>query len=163
MNPKDEAKIKDAAGIVTLVEAPLEDIARRGPGAVKAWIAQMPNLDATQQAKLKNDVVTPAVKLIKDIKAVLKDLESLYKEGTDAKKLAAYADGKAFRAKPGTKYLVAAKQFELDSLKCTTALKNVIGKGYVPAGDNTDVTIFVTMVEKYSKSLTSLKMGLNKL
>lgn len=163
MNPKDEEKIKAVAGMVTTVEGPLEDIARRAPGAVKAWIAQLPALDAAQQAKMKSDVLAPTVKLIKDVKAVLKDLESLYKEGSEAKKLAAYADGKAFRAKPGTKYLVTAKQFELDSLKCTAALKNIIGGGFIVCGDNTDVKVFTTTVEKFSKCLTVLKMELNKL
>lgn len=166
MDPKDEDKLKSAIAGVDNLQAQLGNIAKRGPNAVKAWMAQVASTtDKDLATKLKKSVATPMATLLKDVKSVTKDLESLYKEGSDAKKRAAYADVKAFRSKAVTKYLASSKQFELDSLKITASLMNVIpkGGGMYPGMGDTNVKALVGYLENFNKYLNAFKVEINKI
>lgn len=140
MDPKDADKLKSAIAGVDNLQAQLGNIAKRGPNAVKAWMAQVASTTD-------------------------KDLESLYKEGSDAKKRAAYADVKAFRSKAVTKYLASSKQFELESLKITASLMNVIpkGGGMYPGMGDTNVKALVGYLENFNKYLNAFKVEINKI
>ncbi|RRS05402.1 hypothetical protein EIP75_04105 [Aquabacterium soli] len=166
MNPKDEDRIKSALSGVDNLQDQLGNIAKRGPNAVKAWVTQIAgSTDKDFNKRLKDGVATPLTKLLKDVKSVTKDLETLYKEGSDAKKLSAYADAKAFRTKALAKHLASSKQFELDSLKITMNLMNVIPKagGMYPGMGDTNVKALVGYMENFSKYYNAFKVELGKL
>ncbi len=64
-----------------------------------------------------------------------------------------------------TKYLASSKQFELDSLKVTASLMNVIpkGGGMYPGMGDTNVKALVGYLENFNKYLNAFKVEINKI
>lgn len=164
MDDSDKTKLQSALSDVDSLLGQLSNINKRGQNAVKEWAQDVArSTDKDAQAKLKGKVMVPMVKLLKTTKSVEKDLEALYKEGSDAKKLAAYADGKAFRTKALTKYLVSSKQFEYDALKLLADLQGLLGGGMYPGMGNTDVKATVESIKNFSKYYNAFRIDLAKL
>ncbi len=166
MNPADKTKIENALAIVDNLQGQLGNIDKRGPLALKLLAGEVANqATAEGKAKLKGQVLVPLAKLLKDAKAVRKDLEALYKEGTEPKKLAAYADGKAFRAKAQAKHLGSTKAFEATGLAMVNSLRTVLdadGVNY-PGMNSVEVKVTVDSIASFSKYYNALRIELAKL
>jgi hypothetical protein len=132
VNDADKKKLQTALMTITTLEGKLEDLMGRGPGAVKFWAGQAATnkgMTDKQRQTLKATYVPGMTKLVKDAKVVLKDLNSLYKEGSDAKVLASFATGKEFRDKAATKRLATMKAFDQSAAKFVLALTSFFGPG----------------------------------
>lgn len=163
MNDNDKKIIHNAISIVDNVRGQLTNIGKRGPGAAKTWKEEFARMtDAANKAKLKDGVLVPLLKLLKDLKTVIKDLDALYKEGAEPKKLAAYADAKAFRAKAMTKYLASAKTFEATAQHMILQLKNILGAPFYPGMSDVDVKALVGYVDAYVHYYNELRIALAK-
>jgi hypothetical protein len=132
VNDADKKKLDSALMTITTLEGKLEDLLRKGPGAAKYWatyIKTNKGLTDAQKKRVTGEYVPGMVKLVKDAKVVLKDLNALYKDASNPKILAAFATGKEFRAKHAEKRLASMKAFELFTSKYILALTTFYGKG----------------------------------
>lgn len=161
MNDTDKKKLQNALSIVDSLQGQLSNIAKRGPGAAKEWAADMARAQAENKPKIKS-LVSASVKLVKDAKSVVKDLEALYKEGSDVKRLAGYADGKTFRTKTA-KHLASGRSLYDASTKLRTQLLSILGGGMYPGMSNVDVKAFVVALQAYERYFDALRVDLAKL
>jgi hypothetical protein len=131
VNDADKKKLQTALMTITTLDGKLEDLLRKGPGAAKYWAAYVKTnkgLTDAQKKRVTGEYVPGMGKLLKDAKVVLKDLNTLYKEGSNPKVLASYPTGKEFRAKLAEKRLASMRAFELFSSKYIFALTTFYGK-----------------------------------
>jgi len=163
MNDSDKQKVGNAILVVMNIEGHLENLKKRGPAAVKTWIRDANNTsDAALRQTLKSVIVPGLIKLLKDASSVRKDVGSLFKEGSDAGKLAKYATGKAFREK-ATRLLATAKAFEEKATSFHLALTSVLGGGMYPGMGDVAVKATVVALKSYSTYYNAIRIELGKL
>src|ERR1700726_2008042 len=98
MNDAEKNKLHTAVRTIVNMEGELRNMIGRSPRAAKFWddtAKSSKGLDANQKKKLR-DAAASVVKLTKDAKVVLKDLDGALKDSGDAKMLATCATGKEF-------------------------------------------------------------------
>jgi hypothetical protein len=164
MNDADKKKLGPALNMINSIEGQLENVIKRGPAAIKAWedtAKSTSNEDLKK--KLKGQIVPQCAELIKKAKSALKDLNTLYKEGSEAKKLAAYPTGKDFRTKTA-KYMAHTKTFDENSAKFVLLVTTALGSpALYPAMGDVGVKVTMDSIGNFSTYLTALKVELAKL
>jgi len=163
MNPKETKIVEDAIAIVENLQAQVGNILKRGPFATKFFATEAKasyQSDAIKKT-LVSDVLPALLDLIKRGKPALKDLGDLEKEGS-TKRLASYADIKAFRAK-AAKLLESSKVLEGSSLKFTMSIAKMTGSdGLYPGMSDVEVKTTITSVENFAKYYNAFRIALAK-
>lgn len=164
MNDTDKKKLGTAIMQITSIEGQLENVIKRAPEGIKAWKETAGRTkDAALKKKLTDQIIPQCNDLIKKAKSVLSDLKTLYKEGSDAKKLAGYPTGKEFRTKTA-KYLASAKALDEFGAKFVLLVTTAMGDpSLYPAMGDVGVKVTIDSLGNFSKYLTSFKIELAKL
>lgn len=115
--------------------------------------------DDAAKKKIKSESIPALEKLLKDAKAVMKDISTLWDESTDAK-LTAYPDPKAYRAKAQA-VLASSKTLEESVLKFKASL--FLGSGMYRGMGDVQVKATIVSGETFVHYYNALKIELNKL
>lgn len=163
MNDTDRQKLADALGVVPSLEGQLGNIIKRAPGAIKEWEACLAReTDPKLQATYKREIIAGAKQVLKEAKAALKDLGVLYKEGTDAKKLAKYPTPKDFRTK-ATKLLGSSKALDQTAMTFVLVLNSILGGGLYPGMGETNCKVTVDSLQNFNKYFNAIRIEFAKL
>lgn len=162
MNDADKKKVGDAIGLINNIEGQLENVTKRGPNAAKRWADTAKTRSTPAVAKTINEVLVPSLKgVIAGAKPVLKDLAALYKEGTDAKRLATHADWKAFRAMATLK-LASCKALDVNATRLVAAWTATLKPGYLLDGNDVEVKATLDSLKNFSTYLNAMRIALAK-
>lgn len=166
MNDTDTKKLHTAIQMITSLEGHLTNLAKRGPNAAKAWATTANFAAGDVQKKLKTVIIPSTVKMVKDTKTVLADLKSLWKAGSDAKKVATYPSGKEFREKVAAKLLNSCKAFDENTARLRLAVVTALPDGsetFYPACSEIDVQAVMVYIKNFSSEYNSLRIAFAKL
>lgn len=111
---------------------------------------------------MKNDVMKVTLELINEAKKVQKDLNKIYTEWSSNKKLESYKDITEFKSKTLDKLLASSKNFELQSLKMSAALQNILGSGLYPGMSTPGAKVTVDSIKNFNHYLNAFKIALVK-
>ena len=169
MNDVDKKKLQSALMTITTLEGKIEDVMKKGPRAAKFWLdeyaAKRPGQPEALQRKLKAVYAPGIMKLLKDAKVVLKDLDTLYKEAGSAKVLATYPTGKEFRLKVADKRLANLKKFDVSASQFVWAVTTHFGPSdpNYPGMSNEYVRPVIVGLQAVSQYYAAIRTDLAKL
>jgi hypothetical protein len=167
MNDAEKTKLYTAVRTIVNMESELRNMIGRSARAAKFWddtAKSSKGMDANQKKKLR-DAAASIVKLTRDAKVVLKDLDSALKDSRDAKVLATCATGKEFRDKVLVKRLASARKFDTDAMSTMNAITTVLGggDGLWPGMNEVDPKVTINSIKQFSSYFTAMRLGLAKL
>ncbi|HZC72256.1 MAG TPA: hypothetical protein VE442_16295 [Jatrophihabitans sp.] len=165
MNDADKRQLYNALGTVTNLTAHLSNLLGRAPRATKYWtdvLKKNGEWEAAKKANMKA-AITLIAKLTKDAKVVSKDLENCAREAGDAKLLAKYPTGKAYRDQVVVKRLASAKAFDQNGAKFVSAMMSVLGSGLYPGMRDVDPKVTVDSIKNFSSYFNEMRIELAKL
>jgi hypothetical protein len=160
MDDAQRKKLSTPVSVIVTMQAELNNLSGRVGRAVVAWTQAV----AVQKDEKRKLALKARIKEIselgKNVKTVIKDLNSLAADANDPKLLAACPNAKVFRDTVATKRLASSKAWDEKAMRFSTNMMNIIGDGKeYPAWGDVDVKITMQSITNFNEYYGKMRVA----